>query len=161
MIDLLIKLSVKKALSSLLSIEIEEKDILISPTKKEFIGDFTLVVFPFVKQAKLSPEVLANKIGEFVLEDCKDENNEKVLKGFNVIKGFLNFEVSFEYWINFIDTFKNKFTYGYKSIRDEKPVVVEYSSPNTNKMPSSNALSVKSILISSSKFNFIIVDTEF
>lgn len=133
MIDLLIKLSVKKALSSLLSIEIEEKDILISPTKKEFIGDFTLVVFPFVKQAKLSPEILANKIGEFVSEDCKDENNEKVLKGFNVIKGFLNFEVSFEYWINFIDTFKNKFTYGYKSIRDEKPVVVEYSSPNTNK----------------------------
>lgn len=133
MIDLLIKLSVKKALSSLFSIEIEEKDILISPTKKEFIGDFTLVVFPFVKQAQLSPEVLANKIGEFVLEDCKDENNEKVLKGFNVIKGFLNFEVSFEYWIKFIDTFKNKFTYGYKSIRDEKPVVVEYSSPNTNK----------------------------
>ncbi|MDD4703959.1 MAG: arginine--tRNA ligase [Bacteroidales bacterium] len=133
MIDLLIKLSVKKALSSLLSIEIEEKDILISPTKKEFIGDFTLVVFPFVKQAKLSPEVLANKIGEFVSEDCKDENNEKVLKGFNVIKGFLNFEVSTKYWIDFIDKFKTKYTYGYKPIRDEKPVVVEYSSPNTNK----------------------------
>lgn len=133
MIDLLIKLSVKKALSSLLSIEIEEKDILISPTKKEFIGDFTLVVFPFVKQAKLSPEVLANKIGEFVLEDLKAENNEKVISGFNVIKGFLNFEVSTKYWIDFIDKFKTKYTYGYKPIRDEKPVVVEYSSPNTNK----------------------------
>jgi arginyl-tRNA synthetase len=133
MIDLLIKLSVKKALSSLLSIEIEEKDILISPTKKEFIGDFTLVVFPFVKQAKLSPEALANKIGEFVLEDLKAENNEKVISGFNVIKGFLNFEVSTKYWIDFIDKFKTKYTYGYKPIRDEKPVVVEYSSPNTNK----------------------------
>jgi arginyl-tRNA synthetase len=51
MIDLLIKLSVKKALSSLFSIEIEEKDILISPTKKEFIGDFTLVVFLFVSSS--------------------------------------------------------------------------------------------------------------
>ncbi len=133
MIDLLIKLSVKKALSSLYSIEIEEKDILITPTKKEFIGDFTLVVFPFVKQAKLSPEVLAKQMGEFVLEDCIDGNNEKVLKGYNVIKGFLNFEVSFKYWINFVNTNKNKYTYGYKSIREEKPVVVEYSSPNTNK----------------------------
>lgn len=133
MIDLLIKLSVQKALSSIFSIEIDEKEVLITPTKKEFTGDFTLVVFPFVKQAKLSPEALANKIGEFVLEDLKAENNEKVISGFNVIKGFLNFEVSTKYWIDFIDKFKTKYTYGYKPIRDEKPVVVEYSSPNTNK----------------------------
>lgn len=133
MIDSLIKISVKNALSSLFFIEIEEKDILISPTKKEFSGDFTLVVFPFVKQAKLSPEALANKIGEFVLEDCKNEKGEKVLSTFNVIKGFLNFEVNHKYWIDFIDTYKTKHTYGYKPIRDDKPIVVEYSSPNTNK----------------------------
>lgn len=127
MIDLLLEESIKRALSSLYQLSIELKDISVSPTKKEFEGDFTLVVFPFVKQIKKSPEQIAKSIGEFIISDCKD------IIGFNVIKGFLNFEVSNEYWLRFIDNYKTRHTFGYKPIRDEKPIVVEYSSPNTNK----------------------------
>lgn len=127
MIDLLLQESVRKALNSLYSICVEAKDIVLSATKKEFTGDFTLVVFAYVKQAKKSPEQIANEIGEFVVNDCKD------IERFNVIKGFLNFEVSQNYWLSFVDINKTKLTFGYKSIRDEKPIVVEYSSPNTNK----------------------------
>ena len=127
MIDLLLQESIKRALSSLYEIDVELKDITLTATKKEFEGDFTLVVFPFVKQAKMSPEKIAKEIGDFVVEDCED------IVGFNVIKGFLNFVVSNDYWIRFIDKNKTKYTYGYKPIREEKPTVVEYSSPNTNK----------------------------
>jgi arginyl-tRNA synthetase len=127
MIDLLLQESVRKALNSLYSICVEAKDIVLSATKKEFTGDFTLVVFAYVKQAKKSPEQIANEIGEFVVNDCKD------IERFNVIKGFLNFEVSQNYWLSFVDINKTKLTFGYKSIRDDKPIVVEYSSPNTNK----------------------------
>ncbi len=127
MIDLLLQESIKKALVSLYNISVDLKDITLYTTKKEFEGDFTLVVFPFVKQARKSPEQTAKEIGDYVVGDCED------IVGFNVIKGFLNFEVSNDYWIRFIDHFKTKYTFGYKPIRDEKPVVVEYSSPNTNK----------------------------
>lgn len=127
MIDLLLQESVSKALNSLYDISIEAKDIVLSATKKEFIGDFTLVVFAFVKQAKKSPEQIANEIGAFVKADCED------IEGFNVIKGFLNFEVAQSYWLEFVDINKTKYTFGYQPIREEKPVVVEYSSPNTNK----------------------------
>lgn len=127
MIDLLLQESVRKALNSLYSISVDKKDIVLSATKKEFTGDFTLVVFAYVKQAKKSPEQIANEIGEFVVNDCQD------IERFNVIKGFLNFEVSQNYWLSFVDINKTKLTFGYKSIRDDKPIVVEYSSPNTNK----------------------------
>ncbi|MCK9163528.1 MAG: arginine--tRNA ligase [Bacteroidales bacterium] len=127
MIDLLLQESIKGALSSLYQINVDSKDITLYSTKKEFEGDFTLVVFPFVKLARKSPEQTAKEIGDYVVGDCKD------IIGFNVIKGFLNFEVSNDYWVRFIDHFKTKYTFGYKPIRDEKPVVVEYSSPNTNK----------------------------
>ena len=127
MIDLLLQESIKKALVSLYNISVDLKDITLYTTKKEFEGDFTLVVFPFVKQSRKSPEQTAKEIGDYVVGDCED------IVGFNVIKGFLNFEVSNDYWLRFIDNFKTKYTFGYKPIRDEKPVVVEYSSPNTNK----------------------------
>lgn len=127
MIDLLLQESIKKALVSLYNIEVELKDITLYTTKKEFEGDFTLVVFPFVKQARKSPEQTAKEIGDYVVGDCED------IIGYNVIKGFLNFVVSNDYWLRFINHFKTKYTFGYKPIRDEKPIVVEYSSPNTNK----------------------------
>lgn len=127
MIDLILQESVRKALNSLYSIDVNTKDIVLSVTKKEFNGDFTLVVFAYVKQAKKSPEQIANEIGEFVVNKCQD------IDRFNVIKGFLNFEVSQNYWLKFVDINKTKLTFGYKSIRDDKPIVVEYSSPNTNK----------------------------
>ena len=127
MIDLLLQESIKKALVSLYNIDVELKDITLYTTKKEFEGDFTLVVFPFVKQARKSPEQTAKEIGDYVVGDCED------IIGYNVIKGFLNFVVSNDYWLRFINHFKTKYTFGYKPIRDEKPIVVEYSSPNTNK----------------------------
>ena len=127
MIDLLLQESIKKALVSLYNIDVELKDITLYTTKKEFEGDFTLVVFPFVKQARKSPEQTAKEIGDYVVGDCED------IIGYNVIKGFLNFVVFNDYWLRFINHFKTKYTFGYKPIRDEKPIVVEYSSPNTNK----------------------------
>jgi len=127
MIDLLLQESISKALNSLYNISTKPQDITLSATKKEFVGDFTLVVFAFVKEIRKPAEIIANEIGNYVIENCSQ------IKSFNVIKGFLNFVVEPKYWLEFLDTYKSRQTFGCKPIRDEKPVVVEYSSPNTNK----------------------------
>jgi arginyl-tRNA synthetase len=127
MIDLLLQESISKALNSLYGISTKSQDITLSATKKEFVGDFTLVVFAFVKEIRKPAEIIANEIGNYVIENCSQ------IKSFNVIKGFLNFVVEPKYWLEFLDTYKSRQTFGCKPIRDEKPVVVEYSSPNTNK----------------------------
>jgi len=103
------------------------KSVKIQKTRKEFDGDYTLNVFPFVKFARTSPEQLATAIGEKIVAE------NELLSGFNVIKGFLNLEVSMDYWKDFFSLNKDKSTFGHKSIMDTAPVVIEYSSPNTNK----------------------------
>lgn len=127
MIDLLIQESVNKALKFLYNIDVEAKDIIISNTKKEFEGDFTLVVFPYVRYAKKSPEEIAKELGDFIIKDSS------YIRSFNIIKGFLNLEISDNYWLNFINKNKQNLTFGYQPIKEEKPIVIEYSSPNTNK----------------------------
>ena len=122
-----IKPLVIKALTDLYSHTFAEDDLTVSITKPEFEGDYTLVLFSFVKQLKKSPEQLGQEIGERLVTD-----NPELFSSHNVIKGFLNLGIADSYWIDFL-----KETYLNKSIgvrpSNNKTIIVEYSSPNTNK----------------------------
>ncbi|MGP1515184.1 MAG: arginine--tRNA ligase [Bacteroidales bacterium] len=127
MINQLIKQAVSESLRTLYSVEIVSEDIELQPTKKEFEGDITLVVFPFVKFAKKKPEEAAQQIGEAVQQKIE------WISSFNVIKGFLNFVISDQYWIKFLNDNKCQRGFGTVNNTGNKPIVIEYSSPNTNK----------------------------
>jgi len=122
-----IKPLVAKALKELYNHDVSETDLTINSTKPEFEGDYTLVLFAFVKQLKKSPEQLGNEIGENLLK-----NNQELFTAFNVIKGFLNLTISDKYWTGFLQTNHSSKNFGYKPANGQK-VMVEYSSPNTNK----------------------------
>ena len=102
-------------------------DITVNETKPEFEGDYTVVLFSFVKQLKRSPEVLGNELGQVLLDSHPD-----LFSAFNVIKGFLNLTVVDSRWINFLAQEHANARYGRKPSNGKK-VMVEYSSPNTNK----------------------------
>lgn len=128
MIDTMIKKAVCSFLKDECGIAAEENSVQLSETKKEFVGDFTLVVFPYLKMCgERNPASLAERIGSYVVSHCEQ------VASYNVIKGFLNFVVSDKYWKSFLqNNFKNE-TYGYHAARGGKPIVIEYASPNTNK----------------------------
>src|SRR6188768_1018758 len=117
----------KSTLQELYSLTIDEKDILINETKPEFEGDYTLVLFSFIKQLKKSPEQLGKDIGDHLVK-----NNPDLFSGYNVIIGFLNLTVQNNYWIDFLQKNYSDTNFGKKNTVDKK-VMVEYSSPNTNK----------------------------
>lgn len=120
--------SISNVLGTLYGITAQPEEIILQGTKKEFEGDYTLVVFPYVKQARKSPEAVANEIGAAV----KDMVAE--VASYNVIKGFLNFAIDASYWIGFVADNTGLPNYGLRVAEpDSKPIVVEYSSPNTNK----------------------------
>ena len=120
--------AVAAALKSLYGIEQEAENIQLQDTRKEFAGDYTLVVFPYVKQARKSPEAVATEVGEAVKQGLAE------VSGYNVVKGFLNFEISDRYWAQFIAERAGESRYGLTDAgAEDTPVVVEYSSPNTNK----------------------------
>lgn len=120
--------AVAAALKSLYGIEQEAGSIQLQDTRKEFAGDYTLVVFPYVKQARKSPEAVAAELGEAVKQSLGE------VSGYNVVKGFLNFEIGDQYWAQFIAERAGESRYGLTDAgTDDTPVVVEYSSPNTNK----------------------------
>lgn len=100
--------------------------IQIQKTKKEFEGDFTVNVFPFLRISKSKPEETADKIG------AELKNTIKEIEDYNVIKGFLNLSFTNEFWINSLKTIAQKDHFGYSEPKDET-VLVEFSSPNTNK----------------------------
>ena len=128
MIEYELQQSISQALQQLYNLEIGADDIVLQKTKKEFEGDITVVVFPYVKAAKKSPEAVADEIGSYV------KNNVADIESYNVIKGFLNFVVRDEYWLSFVKSHALESHFGYKEASaDEAPVVIEYSSPNTNK----------------------------
>ncbi len=104
-----------------------ESELTINNTKPEFEGDYTLVLFSFVKQLKRSPEQLGNEIGQNLVK-----NNPDFFTAYNVIKGFLNLTISDQYWINFLSENSGNEKFGSKPANGQK-VMVEYSSPNTNK----------------------------
>ena len=127
MINQLIKKAVSESLKALYGLEISSESIELQPTKKEFTGDVTLVVFPFVKAAKKRPEDCAEEIGKAVSESIE------WIESYNVIKGFLNFKIGDKYWLNFLNDNKCKADFGTIQTKNTKPIVIEYSSPNTNK----------------------------
>ena len=120
--------AVSAALRELYAIEAPASAIVLQDTRREFRGDYTLVVFPYVKQARKAPEAVAQEIGAHMQEHVD------VVCGFNVVKGFLNIEVADSYWQRFIAETAQNVNYGMaESKAGEAPEVVEYSSPKTNK----------------------------
>ncbi len=127
-IENLIFSAVSGALNRLYQYEPPAGSIQLQNTRKEFAGDITLVVFPFLKISKKGPEATATEIGEYLLSEVPD------VKSYNVVKGFLNIEVSDIYWISQLQEAWNDQNYGRKKVEeDAELVMVEYSSPNTNK----------------------------
>jgi arginyl-tRNA synthetase len=107
--------------------QIEEKTIQFQQTRKEFEGDLTLVVFPFAKLLKTSPDQAANQIGAFLKENLTE------IAAFNVVQGFLNLSLSHEYWLHHLGKINQNPTFGYQKPDSKATKMVEYSSPNTNK----------------------------
>ena len=122
-----IKPLVVKELKNLYSQDFLESELTISGTKPEFEGDYTLVLFSFVKQLKKSPEQLGKEIGEALINA-----NPEIFTAHNIIKGFLNLTIADSYWINFLKTNYKAVDFGSEP-HNGKKVIVEYSSPNTNK----------------------------
>jgi arginyl-tRNA synthetase len=118
---------VKSAVSELYSLEVEFHQIQIQKTRKEFEGDLTVVVFPFVKVARKSPEDTGKEIGAYL-----QTNNDLIVK-FNVIKGFLNLTISKKYWIKVLNKISQLENFGTNNDGNSAIMMVEYSSPNTNK----------------------------
>ncbi len=118
---------VKDAVSELYALELEATQIQIQKTRKEFEGDLTVVTFPFVKAAKKSPEATGQEIGEYLQE------NNGLITGFNVIKGFLNLSISKNYWLQLLNKIRSADNFGFNMDGDDEIMMVEYSSPNTNK----------------------------
>ncbi|MBR5777147.1 MAG: arginine--tRNA ligase [Bacteroidales bacterium] len=128
MIEYELQQSVSAALKQLYGLDILAENIVLQKTKKEFEGDLTIVVFPYVKAAKKSPEAVAEELGQYVKENVAN------IESYNVIKGFLNFVVRDSYWLAFVEENIGKSHFGYiEADEDSAPIVVEYSSPNTNK----------------------------
>ncbi len=120
--------SVLSAINKLYGQQVPEGQIQLQSTKKEFEGDLTLVVFPFLKISKKSPEETANDLGTELLK------SEPLISKFNVIKGFLNFSIAHSYWIELLNSIISSENYGITPATDSSPLVMlEYSSPNTNK----------------------------
>ena len=119
---------VSEAVKTLYGLETEANQIQLQKTKKEFEGDLTAVIFPFVKAARKSPEQTGQEIGEYILK------NNPVVSSFNVIKGFLNLCINKSYWIETLNLIHDDTTFGIKKATDDSPLMmIEYSSPNTNK----------------------------
>lgn len=117
---------VVKGLKQLYNQDVEESLISIQDTRKEFEGQATIVVFPFVRFSKKSPEQTANDLGEYLVA------NLEVVTAFNVVKGFLNLSITNSYWMDLFNTDLLRPDFG-KIPSNGKKVMVEYSSPNTNK----------------------------
>lgn len=104
------------------------EQVQIQKTRREFTGDFTVVVFPLLRHSKLSPEATGKVLGQYILE------NSPLVSDFNVIKGFLNLLVAQAYWKDYLNSDLRTPSFGFVKVDQESPLVmIEYSSPNTNK----------------------------
>lgn len=116
-----------EALKALFDFEPDESHLTYTQTRKEFDGDYTIVVFPFVRQSKKSPEETGRLIGAYLIKQAP------FVIDYNVIKGFLNITISNEQWLKKIAAAFADSDYGFSKADNSKPVIVEYASPNTNK----------------------------
>jgi arginyl-tRNA synthetase len=122
----ILSLSVKKAVQELFEVSIEK--IEFQATKKDFEGDITVVIFPLLKVIKGNPVEIGTKIGNYLTENLQE------VEKFNVVAGFLNIVISDSYFVNFFNEILPNKTFGFGSATEnDKAVMVEYSSPNTNK----------------------------
>ena len=127
-IEALISKAAQEAVKALYGMDATEKMVQLQKTRSEFEGNLTLVVFPFVKAAKKSPEQTAQEIGEYLQANCV------AVEKFNVVKGFLNLSVGDGAWLNLLEAIDQDENFGMKQATDDSPLVmIEYSSPNTNK----------------------------
>ncbi len=127
-LDNIIAKGVSRAVKELFGVDTPAGDIQIQATKKEFEGNLTVVVFPWVKAARMAPEKVGQLIGQWLLD------NEPAVSGFNVIKGFLNIVIEPAYWANVLAHIESTPDYGITAPGENSPLVmIEYSSPNTNK----------------------------
>ena len=127
-IESIISSSVVEAVKALYGQEVAPKMVQIQKTKQEFEGNLTLVVFPFLKISKKKPEDTAQEIGQYLVDNCK------AVASFNVVKGFLNLVIAQSAWLQLLADIDADPKYGEKKADDNSPLVmIEYSSPNTNK----------------------------
>jgi len=118
--------SIQKAIQALFDVTVDK--IEFQTTRKEFEGDITMVIFPLLKVIKSNPAELGNKIGNYLVENVSE------VARFNVVSGFLNIVISDSYYVNFFNGIKDQKQFGFVAPNpEEKAVMVEYSSPNTNK----------------------------
>ena len=117
---------VKQAFKSVYNADLETVEF--QATRKEFAGDITVVVFPMLRVVKGNPVQIGETIGNYLVDNVAE------VEGFNVVKGFLNLEIQASYFVNYFNTIKDQDTFGFVNASAEnKAVMVEYSSPNTNK----------------------------
>jgi arginyl-tRNA synthetase len=121
--------AVVEAVSALYGVDIRAEAVQIQPTRREFEGHLTVVVFPFLKLSKQGPEQTGRKIGEYLQEHRND-----LVVGFNVVKGFLNLQIATGCWVETLNRIQVDERFGFLPATDDAPLVmIEYSSPNTNK----------------------------
>ena len=119
--------SVKAAVKALYGQDVPEKMVQLQKTRSDFEGNLTLVVFPFLKISKKKPEDTAQEIGDYLLEHCE------AVGAMNVVKGFLNLVIAPEAWLNLLKEIDQDPEWGYNKGQEAPLVMIEYSSPNTNK----------------------------
>ena len=121
--------AVQAVIEELYGVQVPEKLVQLQETRAEFEGQLTLVVFPFLKMSKKAPEATAQEIGDQLVAKVPE-----VISKFNVIKGFLNLVINPAQWIELLESIQQNPTFGFTPVTEESPLVmIEYSSPNTNK----------------------------
>ncbi len=118
-------LKVKEAVDTIYKVDLPEVEF--QPTRKDFEGDITVVIFPMLRTVKGNPVQIGEQIGQFLKDHVVEVDD------FNVVKGFLNITISYSYYLNFFNEIKDDQHFGYVEQKDPDAVMVEYSSPNTNK----------------------------
>ncbi len=128
MIDTILAQATAEAVKALYGLDFPAEKIVPQTTKKEFEGNVTIVVFPFLKASHKAPDATAQEIGDYLVERCS------AVEKFNVIKGFLNITIRSSFWTDMLNRIAATEEYGFTPVTDQSQLVmIEYSSPNTNK----------------------------